>query len=90
MNNTQLILIAVFAAMSVLDFVLYGVDKAKAKAGAWRIKERTLLGIGVLGGALGGLIGMKTFRHKTKHWYFWAINALALAVHVYVYLYFKG
>ena len=47
-----------------------GLDKAKAKAKAWRIPEKTLLGIAVMGGGLGVLLGMETFRHKTKHWYF--------------------
>ena len=56
--------------VNVLAFALYGIDKYKAKAGAWRIPEKTLLGIAVLGGSVGAIAGMKTFHHKTKHWYF--------------------
>ena len=42
-------------------------DKLKAKRGAWRIPEKTLLGVAAAGGSIGSLIGMYTFRHKTKH-----------------------
>ena len=68
--------------INVLTFLLYGIDKAKAKRGAWRIAEKVLLGIGILGGALGALAGMKLFRHKTRHWYFIAINTAALTVQI--------
>ena len=57
--------------MSLITFILYLVDKAKAKKNAWRIKEATLLLFSFFGGALGGYIGMLSLRHKTKHWYFW-------------------
>ena len=50
-------------------FVMWS-DKRKAKKGAWRIKERTLFLVALLGGCLGTTIGMYWFRHKTKHWYF--------------------
>lgn len=43
------------------------VDKLKAKQGAWRIPERTLIGAAVLGGSIGAWMGMYLFRHKTKH-----------------------
>ena len=58
------------AVVNVIAFVLYGVDKYKAKQGAWRIPEKTLLGVAVIGGSVGALAGMNFFRHKTKHWYF--------------------
>ncbi len=45
-------------------------DKQKAKKGAWRIKEKTLFLVALLGGALGTTCGMYWFRHKTQHWYF--------------------
>ena len=48
-------------------FVLMLVDKIKAKKNRWRIPERTLIGSAVLGGSIGALMGMYTFRHKTKH-----------------------
>ena len=67
--------------INLLAFALYGIDKAKAKRHAWRISEKILLGTGLLGGALGALLGMKLFHHKTRHWYFIAINTAALIVH---------
>ncbi len=67
-----------YAALSVLALILYGADKAKAKASAWRIPEKVLLGCSFLGGAVGGILGMLLFRHKTKHWYFWLVNILGL------------
>lgn len=57
-------------AVNILAFVLMGIDKGKAKRGAWRIPERTLFLPVLLGGGAGGCLGMWLFRHKTKHWYF--------------------
>ena len=57
----------VFLAVNLFAFVLYGVDKAKAKRGAWRIPERTLLAAAWLLGGVGAWLGMRVFRHKTKH-----------------------
>jgi len=45
-------------------------DKRRAKKGAWRIKEKTLFLVALLGGCLGTTLGMYWFRHKTQHWYF--------------------
>lgn len=56
--------------MNVLTFTLMGIDKMKAKAGKWRIPEKTLFVATALFGGLGGTLGMTFFRHKTKHWYF--------------------
>ena len=56
--------------MNLLAFALMGIDKAKAKRGAWRIPEKTLFLVTALFGGLGGTLGMPFFRHKTKHWYF--------------------
>ena len=58
------------AALSLADFVLMGVDKWKAKRGAWRVKESTFFLLAALGGAPGAILGMWAFRHKTRHWYF--------------------
>ena len=48
-------------------FVLMLVDKVKAKKNRWRISERTLMLSAALGGSVGALLGMYTFRHKTRH-----------------------
>lgn len=50
--------------------LVMGMDKARAKARAWRISEKTLFGIALLGGSAGTWAGMYIFRHKTKHWDF--------------------
>lgn len=63
----KLIIIGVIAVINIIAFFMYGLDKGKAKRGAWRIPEATLLGIAFFGGALGAFLGMKVFRHKTKH-----------------------
>lgn len=56
-----------YGALNVLSFSLYGVDKRRACRGAWRIPERTLLLSTWLMGGAGAWLGMKVFRHKTKH-----------------------
>ena len=63
-------IIIYLSAMGLLTFILFGADKHKAKAHKWRIPEKTLLGLSLLGGFAGGFLGMEFFRHKTKHWYF--------------------
>lgn len=68
----------VLATMSVLALVFYGADKLRAKRNRWRIPEAVLLGLGFFGGAVGALLGMKLWHHKTKHWYFWVVNILGL------------
>ena len=71
------ILLVVLIVMNLLAFALMGIDKMKAKSGAWRIPEKTLFLVTALFGGLGGTLGMKVFRHKTKHWYFkWGFPAL--------------
>ncbi len=55
------------ACANLLDFILMGADKSKAKRGAWRIPEATLLLVAILGGSVGGILGMLLFRHKTRH-----------------------
>lgn len=68
--------------MSIITFILYGIDKAKSKHNAWRIKEATLLLFSIFGGAIGGYIAMLAFHHKTKHWYFTIVNILGFTIHV--------
>lgn len=53
--------------VNAAGFLLMLTDKLKAKAGAWRIPEATLMGIALVGGSIGAIAGMNLFRHKTKH-----------------------
>ena len=77
MTKLQIFLICC-AFMSLLSFILYGQDKLRARKNRWRIRESVLLGTAFLGGAVGALLGMELFRHKTKHWYFWVVALLGL------------
>jgi uncharacterized membrane protein YsdA (DUF1294 family) len=73
---------------NLLGFVLMGVDKKRAKNNEWRIPERTLWGVSILGGAIGSFIGMRVFHHKTKHNSFRIGMPLLIIVHVVLYGYF--
>jgi len=53
--------------INLLGFFIMLIDKQRAIHKEWRIPEKTLLGISILGGTIGMLIGMSSFRHKTKH-----------------------
>ena len=53
--------------INLLAFVLFGLDKWKARRGAWRISENALMLSALLGGSLGALAGMRVFHHKTRH-----------------------
>lgn len=59
------IIIYVFV-VNVIAFLMYGLDKVKAKRLQWRIQESTLLGVAVIGGSIGAFLGMQIFHHKTK------------------------
>lgn len=52
--------------INVIAFLMYGLDKVKAKRRQWRIPESTLLGVAVIGGSIGAFLGMQIFHHKTK------------------------
>lgn len=62
--------IGYLAVMNLIGFFIMGADKKRAIRGAWRISEASLFLVAFLGGALGCTLGMRHFRHKTKHWYF--------------------
>ena len=59
-------IIIYFIIINIVAFIAMGIDKRRAKYGKWRIKEYTLFLLVVLGGGIGGIAGMYTFRHKTK------------------------
>ncbi len=56
--------------LNIVSFSLMAYDKHCAKAGKWRVPEKTLFIATGLFGGLGGVLGMLLCRHKTKHWYF--------------------
>ena len=64
-TSTNLLYIYV-AAINVVTFFVYGLDKNKAKARQWRIPEAQLIFLAVIGGSVGALLGMRVFHHKTR------------------------
>lgn len=56
--------------INLVAFFTMGIDKWKARKDKWRVPEKTLFLLVLLGGSVGGILGMNVFRHKTKHWYF--------------------
>ena len=85
MEITISALLLIIGGMSFVLFAMMGIDKALAKRGAWRIPEKTLFLLSVLGGALGSIIGMYFFRHKTKHASFKLGMPLLLIVNIIAY-----
>lgn len=64
-----------------------GYDKACAKRDSWRIPESTLFIVGLLGGGIGGILGMRLFRHKTNKIQFYIIFSIAIILHIaFIYL----
>ena len=74
--------------INILTFLLYGIDKRKARRGKWRIPEETLIWLAVVGGSMGALLGMYLFRHKTKHKKFTVGVPVILLVQFALYYYF--
>lgn len=65
--NVHLTVIYCLLAINAVVFLVYGIDKLKAKKGKWRISESTLLLLAVIGGSIGAWLGMKAWHHKTMH-----------------------
>ena len=61
------IILGYLLAVNITSFLLYGIDKYKAKKGRWRISEATLLLMAVIGGSIGAWVGMRLWHHKTMH-----------------------
>ena len=63
-------IIIYFIVINMIAFLAMWIDKRRSKKGQWRIKEKTLFTLVLLGGGIGGIAGMYTFRHKTQKTYF--------------------
>lgn len=69
---------------NILLFYFMYSDKQKARKRKYRIPEKYLLILGILGGGLGGILGMQLFRHKTKHTYFYLVYFLGMSLWVWI------
>lgn len=76
--------------INILAFILFYVDKVKAIKAQWRIPEKTLMTIAIIGGSIGSLIAMRLFRHKTRHPKFYlgipCVLILQLLISYYIYI----
>jgi len=71
--------ISYLVAVNLLNFIFFWNDKRRAKKEAWRIPEKTLIGLCLIGGSIGGFLGMRVFHHKTKHFLFaWGIPIILI------------
>ena len=57
----------IISIINIVTFIIYGIDKYKAKKGKWRIPENSLIGLAIIGGSIGAYIGMRVWHHKTMH-----------------------
>ncbi|MCR4658667.1 MAG: DUF1294 domain-containing protein [Bacteroidales bacterium] len=65
--------------VNLLTFIIYGIDKYKARHNHWRVRETSLLLLAALGGSIGALLAMRVFRHKTQHKKFcYGVHAILL------------
>lgn len=87
--NTNSLLIYYLLGINAVTFVLYGIDKLKSKKGWWRISEKTLLMLAVLGGSMGALCGIRLLHHKTKHGKFYLGVPILFALHIALICYFQ-
>lgn len=82
------LLIIYLLIINALGFLLMLIDKYKARKNLWRIPEKTLLGVALIGGSIGSYAGMQIFRHKTKHPQFYIGIPIIMAVQLIAVAYF--
>ena len=82
MEQIYIVVLGTVLTMNILGYLSMWSDKRRAIKGKYRIPEKTLFSIALLGGSLGSILGMQKFRHKTKHWYFKYGMPFILAVQI--------
>lgn len=65
--GTRHLVLLYLAVITVVTFLVFGIDKWKAQHKRWRIPESVLLGLAAIGGSVGAWLGMQVWRHKTQH-----------------------
>lgn len=88
MQILNYVTIIYFVIINILGFVIMGIDKNRAKKNLWRVKEKTLFLIAGIGGSVGSILGMRYFRHKTKHSKFIIGMPFLLLLHICILIYF--
>jgi len=82
------IICGILLTLNLLTFIIYGIDKFKAKKAKWRFPESTLLLLAVFGGSIGAWLGIQVWRHKTQHKKFYIgipfIMAVQMALSTYL------
>lgn len=81
------IIVAYLIIMNIAGVFVMFIDKRKAIKHRYRIPEKTLFLVSLLGGSIGTLAGMYLFRHKTKHWYFVVGMPLICILHIILTIY---
>ena len=66
MNNFINYIIAYLIIINLITFIFFWNDKRRSKKEVWRIPEKTLMGLCVIGGSIGGLLGMVTREKKRR------------------------
>ena len=81
-------------AINAVAFIVYGIDKYKARKAKWRISEATLLSLAAIGGSIGAWTGMRVWHHKTMHKKFKygipAILLMQIALMAYLHIHCQG
>lgn len=90
MKELELFFVIYLIIINIVGISVMGIDKAKAIRHVWRIPEKALFGVSLLGGSVGTWAGMYLFRHKTRHWYFVVGMPLILAMQIMIGTFFLG
>ena len=80
--DKKMIILTTLAITNLISFILMGHDKKCARQGKWRVPEKTLFLTTACCGGLGGVLVMKAFHHKTKHWYFKVFFPVLLIIQI--------
>ncbi len=80
-------MVTYYIIITIITFLVWGIDKYRAKFQQWRIPEKTLYGLIVLGGGVGALAGMSLFRHKTRKPAFKIMAILSVVIHLILLIY---
>lgn len=81
-GTATMVILGYYILINLILFIAMAIDKKRAIKNTWRIPEKTLFLLAALGGGLGGLIGMFTQRHKTKHLSFYIVFGITALLHL--------